>query len=81
MSAQLFLINGGLANTETRSRTAVVEMMADDLVEFDAYAVEADAIRALVFWGRYTTLEVMHCLPDARRAAMQRAVAREMSKP
>lgn len=61
-------------------RTDLVERMARDLVEADAFRVEYDAIMLLRFKG-YRPVDVFNLVPDARQAAMQSVVATEMGKP
>lgn len=72
------LIDGALAlSGERRAR---VEKMAADLIRLDAFANEADAVRALVGNG-YATSEIFMLLDDARQIAQQEIVAQEMSQP
>lgn len=68
-----------LAATRDR-RTALVNRMAADLVEADAYGNLSDAIR-LLMWKGYGSQDIGVHADNARQAAMQRVVAREMSKP
>lgn len=74
------LIDGGLSQVPL-SRAQVVELMAADLERLDAFRSEADAIRALMGLKLYSTFEIMTCVDDARQAAMQIVVAREISEP
>lgn len=59
---------------------ALVERMAADLVEADAFANLADAIR-LLMWKGYGSLNIALHADNARQAAMQSVVAREMAQP
>lgn len=61
-------------------RLARVEQMADALIRFEAYGNEQDAVRSL-FGNGYRMFEICLLLDDARQAAMQRVVAREMGQP
>ena len=60
------------------ARRKTVERMAADLVRFEAFRSETDAIRSLYGAG-YPMLDIVVCVDDARQAAMQQVVAREMS--
>lgn len=62
------------------AREVRVSRMAADLVEADAFATLADAIR-LLMWKGYGSVEVGLLADDARQVAMQSVVAKEMSKP
>jgi AmiR/NasT family two-component response regulator len=64
-----------------RARQAKVERMAQDLIRFDAFRDERDAIRALTWCGRYNVYDVLVLVDDVRQRAMQETVAREMSRP
>lgn len=61
-------------------REALVARMAADLVAAEAFADLADAIR-LLMWKGYGSLDIAVLADDARQAAMQRVVAREMTRP
>ena len=74
----LYLIDGGLSQ-QPLPRSQVTALMAADLVRLDAFRSEADAIRALMALKLYTTFEIMTCVDDARQAAVQSLVAREMA--
>jgi len=69
----LRLIDGPLV-----SRADMVERMAKDLVRFDSFRNQADAIRSLHGAGHSMVYAVM-MIDDIRQAAMQIVVAREMS--
>jgi len=70
------LIDGPLVNTR---RAALVTRMASDLVAAGTAGSERDAIRTL--FGKYAIGDIMILIDDARQAAQQEIVAREMSKP
>lgn len=76
---EIFLIDGALTQ-QSRSRSEVIALMSADLVRLDAFATEADAIRALMWAGLYSTFEVMVLVDHARHEAQQIVVAREMSR-
>ena len=78
MSNGLYLIDGGLSQ-QPLPRSQVTALMAADLVRLDAFRSEADAIRALMALKLYTTFEIMTCVDDARQAAAQEIVAKEMA--
>jgi hypothetical protein len=61
-------------------RADLVERMARDLVEADAFRVEDEAIMLLRFKG-YRPVDVVNLTPDARQVAEQSVVATEMAKP
>ena len=69
-------------------RRQLAERMAADLLRYEAYATEQDAVRSL-FGRGYSTIEIGYVLGDAIVIARQHAefdrqqaaVAREMSKP
>jgi hypothetical protein len=69
------LIDGPLVEV---NRTERVEAMAQALIEAGAYSSERDAIMALMWSGRFSSVEVATLLDDARQAAQQAMVAREM---
>jgi hypothetical protein len=73
------LIDGPLA-THGESRDELVKRMAADLVTYDAFRNEADAIRSLMARG-YPSFAVARFVDDARQVAMQGVVAAEMMKP
>lgn len=75
----LRLIAGALAGTSTR-RTALIELMAADLIKYDAAQNEQDAIRCLMARG-FSPFDVMLLVPEARMTAFQEIVAAEMVKP
>ena len=54
--------------------------MASDLIRFDAFANEQDAMRALLARD-YRPFDVFVLLDDVRQVAMQEIVAREMERP
>jgi hypothetical protein len=67
-----------LAGAERRQH--LVQMMATDLVAYDALHNEQDAVRSL--YGRgYRTPDIMSLLDEARALAFQDIVAKEMSAP
>jgi len=75
------LIDGSLYSDPRTRRQALVEQMAADLVRWDAFRNEGDALRSLIFSERYTSFDVVTCLDDARQAAEQTLVAQVMSEP
>lgn len=74
----LFLIDGGLTQ-QPLSKAQVTALMAKDLIRLDAWRTEADAIRALMALKLYSTFEIMAYVDDARQAAAQEIVAKEMA--
>lgn len=70
------LIDGPLVDTR---RGELVARMASDLIEAGTAGCERDAIRTL--FGKYAIADIMMLIDDARQAAQQEIVAREMSKP
>jgi len=74
----LRLIEGPLTGPRAR-RELIVARMAKDLVTYDAFRVEADAIRALMA-REYSPFDVLRFVDDARQVAVQEIVAKEMSK-
>lgn len=79
VTSLLRLIEGSVAPAR-ESRHAIVTRMAGDLIKYDAFQNETDAIRSLMSRG-YSPFDVLRFVDDARQAAMQRVVAREMSRP
>lgn len=75
----LRLLDGPMTDPRAR-REHVVMRMAKDLVAYDAFRVEADAIRALMA-REYSPFDVLRFVDDARQVAMQEIVAKEMSAP
>lgn len=78
-TAILRAIDGPLVDAAAL-RADVVARMAKDLVKYEAYGVETDAIRSLMNRG-YSPYHVLRWVDDARQVAMQEIVAREMSEP
>lgn len=78
MSLNFHLIDGPLLKASAQ-REALVQQMADDLVRYDAFANESDAIRTLMNRS-YRPLDIALLADDARQVAMQSVVAREMSR-
>ncbi len=74
----LFLIDGGLTQ-QPLSKAQVTALMAKDLIRLDAWRSEPDAIRVLMVLKLYSTFEIMTCVDDARQAAAQEIVAREIA--
>jgi hypothetical protein len=60
-------------------RAERVQQMAATLAELGTYGDEREAIRSLM--GRYAPVDIMMLIDDARQAAVQQAVAREMGAP
>lgn len=73
----LRLIDGPVTSIR---RAELVARMAKDLVKYEAAADERDSIRSL-FGRGYSMPDIVMLIDDARQAAMQEIVAREMSKP
>ena len=73
----LRLIDGPVVNVH---RSDIVKRMAADLVRFDAFRTEPDAIRSL-FGNGYGMGDIVMCVDDARQLAVQTVVAREMVEP
>jgi hypothetical protein len=70
------------ANLVEVNRTARVTAMAAVLIEAAAYANERDAIMALMWSGKFSSIEIAMLIPDAMQLAQQEAVvAREMGAP
>lgn len=74
-SVPLRLIDGGLVNVQ---RDGIVNLLAADLVTYDAFRNKSDAVRCLLARG-HRSLDVARYLDDARQAAAQTRVAREMA--
>jgi AmiR/NasT family two-component response regulator len=74
-----FVLIDGPVIDSTIKRKAKVEQMAKDLVRYDAFHNEADAIRSL-FGRGYGMADIVMLVDDARQVAMQDVVAREMAK-
>lgn len=68
-----------LDSADAAARETVVDRMAADLVEADAFANAADAIR-LLMWKGYGSHQVFTHADNARQVAMQSVVAREMAR-
>ncbi len=60
-------------------RAEKVNLMAADLVRFDAFQNEGSACRTLRNQG-YSAFDVLTMLDDARQVAMQSVVAAEMAQ-
>lgn len=73
----LRLIDGGIVNLR---REETVNLLTADLVTYDAFRNKSDAVRCLLA-RRHHSLDVARYLDDARQAAFQTVVAREMAKP
>lgn len=80
MRLQPFFLIDGAAVNPGQTRRETVEKMARDLVQYDAFGNEADAIRSLMWTHRYSPYDVMVLVDDARQVAQQTIVAREMGK-
>ena len=63
-----------------QQRQDLVERMAKDLIKYEAFVNEQDAIRSL-FGRGYSIAEIMILVGDARVLAFQEIIAAEMSKP
>jgi hypothetical protein len=73
------LLDGPLMAYRER-RKAVAERMAKDLLRFESYLTEQDAIRSLYGAG-YPMADIVMLVDDARQLAVQEIVAMEMSRP
>jgi hypothetical protein len=62
-------------------RDQLIARMAADLVRFEAYHNRDDAVRSLMWRKDYSPFLVMRFADEARMAAMQEIVAREMEQP
>jgi hypothetical protein len=60
-------------------RAELVARMADDLIEAGTFNDEREAVRSL--FGKYPYFQISLLIDDARQAAVQEIVAREMSTP
>lgn len=72
-----------LDGSMTSNHSDVVRSMAADLIRFDATKNEADAMRALMWTGRYHAFDVVALVPDAMQVAYQQTVdvvAKELRK-
>lgn len=78
-AANVSHIDGTLMEARDR-RVDMVRRMAADLVEFGAYHNHHDALLCLRV-ARYSHLDIIAFMDDARQAAVQTVVAREMSTP
>lgn len=76
----LRLIDGPLVDVNSR-RSDIVKRMAVDLVRFDAFRTEHDAIRSLYGSRSYSMADIVMCVDDARQAAMSNVVSAEMVEP
>ena len=84
MRLQPFFLRDGAVAHPSVTRRDVVERMARDLVKFDAFNNEADAIRSLMWSRRYSPYDVVVLVDDARQAAYQQTIdimATEMGAP
>jgi hypothetical protein len=60
-------------------RTRTLELMVAILIRDQTFNIEADAIQSLRAY--FDLVEIIMCIDDARQAAMQDLVAKEMVKP
>ncbi|MBN9007285.1 MAG: hypothetical protein J0H40_17950 [Rhizobiales bacterium] len=67
-----------LVTSPTVDRAETVKTMASDLLRFDSFRTESDAIRSL--FGHYPMFAIAALVDDARQVAMQETVAMEMSR-
>lgn len=79
-AADKFVLIDGAVMDATARRKETVTRMAKDLVRYDAVQDERDSIRSL-FGRGYSMVDIVMMIDDARQAAMQEIVAREMSRP
>ncbi len=68
------LVDGPVVEVNRADRVA---QMAKTLIELSTYADKDDAI--LSVRGKFSAVEIMMMIDDARQVAMQHVVAREMS--
>ncbi len=78
MPADRTYLTSGPLMTIPERRQALVERMAKDLVDHNLFVDLNDSVRALRGWG-YHWMEVALLAEEARTAAFQMVVAREMS--
>lgn len=71
------LIDGSLVNWQ-QHRENLARLMAEDLVERDAWHTEGEAVRALYRTRKYKMGDIMALVDDVRQIAMQTLVAKEM---
>lgn len=76
----ILLLDGPLSVSGPTKRQRLVSDMASDLIRFDAFRSEDEAIRSLYGTGRYQTFDIMALIDDARQVAMCEVVAREMGE-
>lgn len=74
----LRIIDNPLVENKTY-RTAMLELMVAVLIREQTFNIEADAIRSLR--ADFAMADIIMLIDDARQAAMQDIVAREMAKP
>jgi SpoVK/Ycf46/Vps4 family AAA+-type ATPase len=72
------IVNTSLIDYRARRRD-LVDRMAKDLIKYEGYVSEADAIRSL-FGRGYTMADIVMLVDDAMMLAYQEIVGREMSK-
>lgn len=72
------LIDGPLV--PAGARRELVERMAADLIRFQAWHDEREAIRSL-FGRGYSMVDIVMLIDDARQAAQTEVVAEAMSQP
>jgi hypothetical protein len=78
MALDLHLIDAPLMHYRTR-RSELIAKMAKDLIRYEAYAYEPDAIRSL--YGRgYPMADIVMLVDEARMLAFQEIVAEEMGR-
>ncbi|MDI1265013.1 MAG: hypothetical protein PS018_17320 [bacterium] len=74
------LVAGEVSDTSV-CRGDLVKSMARDLIRTDSFRNESDAVRSLMWGGRYSTFDIALLAPDACQCAAQEVVAEEMSRP
>lgn len=80
MPAEFRWLEGPIVIKPATYRAQLVECMARALVEAGTAHDEREAIRYL-FGNGFAMADIVMVLDDARQAAIQDVVAREMSKP
>lgn len=73
------IIDSPLATTTKTWRAEALQKMVAILIRDGTAGDEREAIRSLR--AHFDMVDIIMCIDDARQAAMQDAVAREMAKP
>lgn len=75
-----YLLSGPIMLAPERKQVVAEEMADHLLADGRAFLDRGDSIRLLLAKD-YSVLNVMLCVDDARHAALQRIIAKEMSEP